>query len=87
MPHIYLTDDNNNYITTDDGAYIVLGFYDQKNPTNWKMPDGFTTVTPDNAGFDLLLETGGKLLLETDGRLLLEDTTTTPKRPTRWVEL
>lgn len=55
-----------------------------KNPTIWRNPSGYDTVTNGNAGFSLLLETGSHLLTETAFKLLLEDDIATPKIPVSW---
>jgi len=55
-----------------------------KVATTWRTQSGYDTVTDDNAGFSLLLETGFSLLLETGFDLLLEDGVATPKHPTQW---
>ena len=57
-----------------------------KNATAWKTPSGYDTVTDDNEGFSLLLETGFNLLTETGFYLLLEASIVTPKSRTEWVE-
>lgn len=57
-----------------------------KNPTQWKTQNGSDTVTDDNDGYSLLLETAFNLLLETGDDLLFEPSVVTPKAPTLWVE-
>lgn len=57
-----------------------------KLATKWQAKDGFSTVTPENAGFSLLLEDGFTLLLETDDELLLEDNVVTAKNASGWTD-
>lgn len=58
-----------------------------KTPTQWITQPGYDKANADNAGYDLLLETGSHLLLETGSDILLEDTVVTPKPATAWAEV
>lgn len=55
-----------------------------KTSTAWRTRGGYDTVTDDNSGFSLLLETDSNLLLEAGFDLLLEDGVVTPKNPSEW---
>lgn len=55
-----------------------------KPATIWRNQNGTDTLTDDNSGFSLLLETGFSLLLEAGFDLLLEDAVMTPKHPSEW---
>lgn len=57
-----------------------------KIKTPWRTSRGSDTLTTDNEGAELLLETGSNLLLETGDKLILEDAVLTQKPATEWSE-
>ena len=55
-----------------------------KIATKWKTRSGYDSVTDDNAGFSLLLETGDHLLTEASVEILLEDYLVNTKEASIW---